>query len=204
MQKHILFDADGVLTLPEETFSVVYARSRGLDLQPFEDFFRTEWSQYVTGKRDLKTHIAANPQLWKWQGTAEELIHYWCSVEDIRNDELIRIVKALRSRGVLCYLATEQERYRGEYMEHVMFKSLFDNYFITAQIGYKKSDPSFYTYVLEALRENNPDLQPQNVLFFDDSQSKVDAALSVGLKAYPYTDITSFRAILKNEQILLQ
>ena len=38
MSKCILFDADGVLTLPEEVFSVVYARSHALDPQPFEDF----------------------------------------------------------------------------------------------------------------------------------------------------------------------
>ena len=63
MPKVALFDADGVLTLPEEIFSVVYTRSRGLDYAPFETFFTTEWLDFVTGKRDLKQHIAEHPEL---------------------------------------------------------------------------------------------------------------------------------------------
>ena len=42
MTKCILFDTDGVLTLPEEVFSVVYARSHALDPEPFEEFFRNK------------------------------------------------------------------------------------------------------------------------------------------------------------------
>ena len=36
----VLFDADGVLILPEEVFSVVYAKSHGLSPAPFDQFFR--------------------------------------------------------------------------------------------------------------------------------------------------------------------
>ena len=74
MNKVILFDADGVLTVPEEFFSVVYARSHGLDDEPFEDFFKTEWADFVTGRRDIKDHIRTNPQLWQWKGTPDELM----------------------------------------------------------------------------------------------------------------------------------
>jgi hypothetical protein len=59
----VLFDADGVLTLAEEVFSVVYARSHGLDPKPFEQFFRNDWKPIVTGKVDLKESIAANTAL---------------------------------------------------------------------------------------------------------------------------------------------
>src|SRR5690606_22270560 len=131
----ILFDADGVLTLPEEVFSIVYSRSHGLDPKPFEEFFRTDWKPIVTGKVDLKESIASNPGLWQWPGEIDDLLKYWFETEDVRNQELIEIIHQLKDAGVPCYLATEQEKYRGEYMKNVMFKDLFDGYFVTAELG---------------------------------------------------------------------
>lgn len=74
MIKAVLFDADGVLTLPEEVFSIVYARSRGLDLKPFEQFFRNDWPAIVTGKKDLKQSIVEKPELWQWSGSIDGLL----------------------------------------------------------------------------------------------------------------------------------
>lgn len=189
MQKIILFDADGVLTIPEELFSVVYARSHGLDPMPFEMFFKSQWHDFVTGKRDLKEHIKSNPDLWQWPGKPEELIEYWCKIEDIRNQEMVNLVRIIRKGGLSCYLATEQERYRGEYMKNVMFKDLFDGYFVSAEIGYKKSDPTFFEIILQLLRADHSELVPGDVIFFDDSQSKVDAALTAGLDAQLFEGI---------------
>ncbi len=124
MPKIALFDADGVLTLPEEIFSVVYTRSRGLDYAPFETFFTTEWLDFVTGKRDLKQHIAEHPEFWQWDGMPDDLIRYWCEVEDVRNQPRVALIAQLRASGTRCYLATEQEKYRAEYMQTVMFPGL--------------------------------------------------------------------------------
>src|SRR5688572_15966063 len=146
MSQLLLFDADGVLTLPEEVFSIVYTRSHGLDIEPFDQFFQTEWSDFVTGKRDLKEHIRDNPSLWQWDGTPDELLDYWFKSEDVRNEELIKLIESMRKEGTPCYLATEQEKYRGDYMRDVMFKDLFDGFFITAEVGLKKSQPEFFEY----------------------------------------------------------
>lgn len=88
----ILFDADGVLTLPEEVFSVVYAKSHGFDTEPFEQFFRNDWKEIVTGKKDLKQSILENKELWRWNGSPEELLAYWFRTEDVRNEELLELV----------------------------------------------------------------------------------------------------------------
>lgn len=202
MTKVILLDADGVLTIPEELFSVMYSKSRGLDLEPFEQFFKTEWAEYVTGKRDLKEHVRANPDLWQWPGTPDELLEYWFKTEDIRNDEMIELVKKIRSSGVPCYLATEQERYRGEYMKNVMFKNLFDGYFVTAEIGLKKSDPAFFEEIIIQLRQNGMNIRPDDIIFFDDSQSKVDSALHAGIDAHLFEGIGSVKQKLSQEKLL--
>lgn len=179
----ILFDADGVLTLPEEVFSVVYARSCGLDIQPFSEFFNNEWQPIVTGKQDLKEHIATHPELWHWDGSPDELLEFWFKTEDVRNEQLVALISKLKQRGVSCYMATDQERYRAEYMRTVMFKNLFDGFFVSADLGVTKTDPQFFELVLRDLNNRHQGLEPDHVIFFDDSQEKVDTAKSTGIDA---------------------
>lgn len=194
----VLFDADGVLTLPEEVFSVVYARSHGLDSKPFETFFKTEWRDFVTGMRDLKRAIIENPELWQWDGDADGLLEYWFKTEDIRNEPLIELVRQLKDRGLACYLATEQEKYRAAYMKDVMFNGLFNDYFVTCDIGFKKSEPEFFNAILKHLRIGQPDLSPSEVMFFDDDQSKVDSACSVGINAQLYIGVDHVKELLSD------
>jgi putative hydrolase of the HAD superfamily len=192
----LLFDADGVLTLPEEVFSVVYARSHGLDPKPFEQFFRNDWKPIVTGIKDLKESITENPELWQWQGTADELLDFWFKTEDVRNEELIAVIRELKAQGVSCHLATEQERYRGQYMKNIMFKDLFDGYFITAELGVSKTEPQFFEKIIEDLKLTHPEITPQDITFFDDSQSKVDTACSAGINGQLFTGVDQVRMLL--------
>ncbi|MBP7820905.1 HAD-IA family hydrolase [Candidatus Saccharibacteria bacterium] len=196
MSKCILFDADGVLTLPEEMFSIVYARSHALDPQPFEDFFRNEWQPIVTGSKDLKEHIKANPDLWQWDGSVDELLEYWFRTEDVRNEELLKLIAELKNKGIHCYLATDQEKYRADYMKNVMFKGLFSGYFVSAELGTTKTDPRFFELVLERLGVEHPGLEPSDVIFFDDSQSKVDTAKALGIDARLFETTDQVRSII--------
>jgi len=194
----VLFDADGVLTLPEEVFSVVYARSHGLDIAPFERFFKTEWRDFVTGKRDLKEAIAANPELWQWKGEAEDLLEYWFKTEDIRNDALISLIREVSRKGLACYLATEQEKYRAAYMREVMFPGLFKDYFVTCEIGFKKNEPAFFEEIITRLQAATPALNPSEIVFFDDDQPKVDTALSRGINAHLYRGVDHVKEVLSD------
>ncbi len=194
----VLFDADGVLTLPEEIFSVVYPRSHGLDHEPFERFFKTEWRDFVTGKRDLKEAITSNPELWQWKGSAESLLDYWFKNEDIRNDALIALIQQLSQNGLACYLATEQEKYRAAYMKDIMFKGLFRDYFVTCDIGFKKSEPAFFEEIIRRLQDATPSLAAGEIVFFDDDQSKIDTALSVGINAQLYQSVDHVKDVLSD------
>mgnify|MGYP001306858306 CR=1 FL=1 len=196
MSKYILFDADGVLTLPEEIFSIVYARSHALNAEPIETFFKNEWQQIVTGAKDLKESIAANPEPWQWTGTVDELLDHWFKTEDVRNEELLTVIAELKNAGIPCYLATDQEKYRAAYMKNVMFKDLFNDYFVSADLGVTKTDPKFFELVLHRLKAQHPGLQPSEVIFFDDSQAKVDTAKSVGIDARVFESNEQVRNIL--------
>lgn len=194
--KIALFDADGVLTLPEEFFATVYAKENKLDPTPFNQFFKNDWADFVTGKKDLKEHIQDNPQFWQWTDDASNLLDHWFKVEDVRNTELLDFIDELRKNGVFCYLATDQEKYRTEYMKSAMFKDRFDGYFVSCELGVTKNDPKFFELVLSKLSLAHEGLEPNDVVFYDDSQSKVDSARSLGIDGQLYQGVDQVKEFI--------
>ena len=193
MVKCTLFDVDGVLTLSEEIFSVYYAKSQGLDIKPFEYFFKNQWHSIVTGKKDLIKSIESKPELWRWNGSTEDLLKYWFKAEDKQNKELLKTISIIKEKGTPCYVATDQEKYRTNYIKNVMFKDLFNGYFSSCEIGFTKNDLRFYEFIINELKIKDPNLLPEEIMFFDVSQYKVDTARKVGINARLYKS---------NEQII--
>lgn len=135
-----LFDVDGVLTLPTEFFAQKYARERGLGHSHFDRFFGDHFPGARIGKADLKELIASNQEIWQWTGDPDELLEQWFKAEDERNHALLDYIQIVRSRGIACYVATNQERYRGQYIKNVMLTGQFDGYFVSAEMGIEKPD----------------------------------------------------------------
>lgn len=186
MVKAVLFDMDGVLTFRERNFSVAYIEKHNLKPAPVMDFFATEWHNYVLGKKDLKAHIAAHPDIWQWHGTPEELMQYWFKSEDNKNEPLLKVIGHLRQSGIKCYIATEQEKYRTQYVNEVMFPNEFDGCFSTCEIGVKKSNPKYFETVMELLQQTNPGITPGDIVYFDDDTDKLESARAVGINGELY------------------
>lgn len=74
------------------------------------------------------------------------------------------------------YTASFKERYGFE------LSSLFEKMWFSYQIGLIKPDPSIFTFILD-----DGNLQPHETLFIDDTLVHVEAARSVGIKAYHLT-----------------
>lgn len=87
-------------------------------------------------------------------------------------------------------------------MKNAMFKDSFDGYFITAEMGVKKSDSRFFHIILNQLRDDGYSLAPGDIIFFDDSQSKVDAALEVGIDAHLLEGIETVRQVLAQGDLM--
>ena len=192
----ILFDADGVLTLQEEAFTVYYAKTRSINPEPFEEFFRTEWKDIVTGKKDLKESINENPDLWKWDGTTDELLELWFKTEDVIDHNILSTIAKLRESGFHCYLATDQEHYRFQYMKEKMFAGYFDGYYASCEIGVRKSSPQFFEKVIEDLKSKYSRLSKENIIFFDDSVSKIESAKKSGIDARLYSHVLQVEELL--------
>src|SRR6185437_4452117 len=179
-----LFDADGVVVQAPDYFSRIYASKHGLDVHDLEKFFDDKFRATSVGKGDLKELIAARRDVWRFEGNPGDLVAEWLAAEDCPNAELVVLIQKLRQQGVVVGLASVQEKYRAAYMRDVMFPNMFDDYFFSCELGVAKGDPKFFQKVIDALR-----VQPEKIAYFDDSQSALDVAATLGIATYLYADV---------------
>lgn len=194
--KAALFDADGVLIVPQKLFSHRYAEKYGLDPDSFQYFFGGDFSDAVLGKADLKDLIRKNNDIWHWDDDPQKLLNMWFEAENQVDEELLAFIKQQREGGLPVYIATIQEKHRAKYLREVMFPGLFDGIFVSSEIGYMKKDPEYWAAVLGRLALDIPGVKPDQVIFFDDSQDSVDGANQAGLAAHLYENFEQVRKIL--------
>jgi putative hydrolase of the HAD superfamily len=181
-----LFDVDGIVIIGrKQLFSHALAEKQGIPREVVEEFFLNNFRKCSFGKADLKEEIAPYLTKWNWQGSVDSLLKFWFETESAKDPEVIKIISKLRSKGVKCYVATRQEKYRLKYIwENLGLKEHFDGVFSTCDIGYDKKDPEYFQYIFKEL-----ELKPEEFIFFDDSQANVDNAKSLGIRAYHHDNI---------------
>lgn len=156
------------------------------------EFFEGAFQDCLVGKTDLKESVAPYLAGFGWPGTVDEFLDYWFKSEHYLNEELIDYIKKLRQQGTTVALATNQEKYRTQYMlEHMGFAGVFEKIYSSAHLGLKKPAVEFFAKVVEDLGAHKDE-----VLFWDDDQVNINGALEYGIKAELYTDYESFLATM--------
>ena len=187
MIKTILFDVDGVLI--GRSFSRDLARDYSLTIDTSAPLFRSTFRACLVGKADLKQELGHYLPQWGWKRSVDEFLSDWFRCEDQVDKSLISRIQQFRQRGIPCYLATNQEKYRTEYiLNHLRFAEQFDGTFSSAYVGYVKHESAFFEYVLRVLK----DVKAEEILFWDDTVENVVMARQVGLYAEVYTTLEDF------------
>lgn len=186
--KAILFDADGVIVYPPFRFVAYLEQHHGLTMADTQGFFRGPFQECLVGRADLKETIAPFLDEWGWDGSVDAFLDCWFTEEHVIDQRLLAVVEAYRDQGIYCGLATNQERYRLDYMTQEMgFGNHFDGIFGSATVGAVKPQRLFYQRITQALN-----LAPQQILFWDDSPRNVAAAIEFGWHAEHYTTFPTF------------
>ncbi len=198
--KCILFDVDGVV-VRAEMFSKQYARAKNISDDEILPFFKDVFPCCTEGKADLKEVLKEWLPKWKWEGSTDGFLQAWFEAEHKIDERVTGVVGRLRNKGVKCYLATNQEKYRVGYMKEKMrFAEIFDGIFASFEIGHRKPNKKFYESILEDLRERDG-IQSNEIMFFDDDRKNVDEAKAIGIESYLYSDFNEFKNVIEKLNI---
>lgn len=184
----LLLDADGVVIFPwrfarylEEEHAITPAQTR--------DFFGGVFLECLVGRADLKEELPPFLAQWGWPDTLDEFIARWFSTEDAADPQMMSVIHRLRSQGIPCYLATNQERYRLAYMREQMgFQAHLDGIFASCEVGHMKHDKAYFAEVTRQLA-----LAPSTILFWDDSPGNIEMARAFGWQAEHFTTFAKFQ-----------
>jgi putative hydrolase of the HAD superfamily len=189
MIKAILLDADGVTLKDQEYFAESYSKKHNLAPEPIRLFFKEKFGQCQKGQLDLKQEIQPYLKNWGYTGTVDEYLNKWFTGGAIADEEVLALVKTIRKSGTKCYLATDQEKYRAEYINTKLnFSQLFDGTFYSCNLGHQKSEQEYFNKIATELN-----LNPEEIAYWDDDEANVQIAQATGIKSYFYTDIEKFK-----------
>jgi putative hydrolase of the HAD superfamily len=188
--KTFVFDADGVLCVGSP-FTVALEREHQISRDRLAQFFAGPFSECLLGSRDLKE--ALEPYLAEsgWRQSVDEFLAFWFQREDVVCAAALSCARALRSKGHMCALATNQEKYRLAYLRREMrLAEEFDHIFASCDIGARKPDSTFFSYVGGQLRRS-----PSELCLIDDSEDNVSAARALGWSAIRYRGTEDLAAL---------
>ncbi len=196
MIKVILFDVDGVILFPlTKYFSVRLSELLGLPIEKILPFFDGPYKACMMGKLDLKEALAPYLAAWNWTGTMDELLEFWFEAEADVDKELIACIDTLREQGVVCLIATNQEKYRAEYMfQKIGFNKSFDKLYAAGNLGVAKPDHAFFQTIVDDLKG----VAKEEILFWDDQLKNVESAREYGIHAEQYTTLPDFENKMHN------
>lgn len=196
MLKAIIFDADGVLLLSKhggKRFSQFFSEKFKLPIETMAPFFQNEFIDCLIGKKDLKEELPKQMEAWKWKKSVEELLEFWFTEESKINKPLIKLLPALKKKGLKLYLGTNNEKHRTKYLlEEIGLNKHLHKAYASYAVGHKKPAKEFFEHIINDLK-----LPPNQILFIDDDQKNVAAAKQSGMNAEFYKDFESFKKDLK-------
>ena len=194
MIKFVIFDTDGMVVHRKMRFSQRFSEEFNIPKEKILTFFENEFQPCLIGKADLKNEIQKYLIEWKWNKSTEEFLQYWFESENNISKEIIEIAQRLRADGIKCFLSTNNEKYRVDYLfNRLGLNKYFDGIFYSAKIEYMKQDERFWQEVLKQLKTSDK----KSVLCWDDEQRKLEAAKKFGFITELYTNLNEFKNKIK-------
>lgn len=194
--KVIIYDNDGMVTHGGR-FSEQYSREFAVDVAVMAPFFEGPLKQCQMGKADLKEELKKVIEIWQWKGTVDELMRYWFSIGDLVHEEIYASVTKLKQQGLVVCLATNNEKYRMQYLSNKLsYDKVFDELFTSAELGAFKQSAEGVEKIFQTLKEKYGITDKAEILYWDDREKNVAGLNNMGFNARLYTEYDSFKNVM--------
>jgi putative hydrolase of the HAD superfamily len=193
MIKAAIFDLNGIF-LQSPKLSHRFAEDFGIS----KDVFMPKLSEIMDKVRQPNAGRAFEywqPVLKEWDVnlSEQEFWDYWFKAE-VQSEFMIKFARELRGEGIKVFILSNNFRERAEYYGHYPWiHDAVDKVYFSWQTGFIKPDPQAWELVL---KEN--DIKPEECIYFDDQDKNINAAESVGIKAFRFTDEQELEKIVRS------
>lgn len=203
---YIFFDVDGVIISSEHQNPAISrpwdeALVNKFNINPKDlsaMFFDKFFIDILVGKYDLKSKLSETLVKLGYNGDVNNVVNCWFEGDAKINYSVIEIIEKLRFKsGVHLFLATNQEKYRADYIWNKLgLRNYFEDIFYSANLGVLKNDEQFYCKVNEAINYNK---DYEKIIFIDDNKDNISTAIKSGWNAYLYKSIIDIDNAIRNE-----
>lgn len=178
MIRALLMDADGVLQRLPKGFLNEFAELGG-GWGFVRELFREE-QRSMTGKEDLMDVLSEVIARHGLSITPQQLLVPWCRI--VPDQRMLDLVARARAAGVITVLATNQQSYRGGWMQqNLPYGDYFDHAYYSFEVGLAKPDPAYFRHIIDDLG-----IAADEAVFVDDLRKNAAGARVAGLKAIAY------------------
>lgn len=196
--KVIIFDVDGQVIFSHGYFSEIYFTEKKGNLDVIRNFFKKKWVEVVTGRLDLKEELEKIVDKWGISDSVEGYLRKWFEHESDINNRVIHLVESLKKDGVICVLATNNEKYRVQYLlDDLRFSEIFDHVYASGHLGSRKPEQDFFSQIYTDLFKKYS-IAKEEVLFCDDTLENIQGAEVFGFKVHHYNDFDKFVSSLSD------
>ena len=180
----LLVDADGVIQYAREDWAVAFARCLERGDPVLESRFTAEIYAAETAclSRADGFDEALQDVLVRWGRPDRKLAVLQAMLAIHPHREVQEVIRAVRARGIKCYVASNQQTQRAAYMSTELgYASMFDGELYSCALGAAKPSERYFELALRAV-----DGEAATTLFIDDRQENVAGAKRAGLQAFAY------------------
>jgi len=117
---------------------------------------------------------------WNSNTKASEAIKLWEQTEP--NDAVLARIEAIRRTGTTVALATNQNRFRADYMKRPLgYAERFDHILCSCDLGYAKPSIEYFKKSIDQIG-----IAAEQILFIDDGEANGDGARLVCINAQQF------------------
>lgn len=189
--KAIIFDLNGIF-LSGEPLSQRVEDKFGIN----KNLFWNEFNEFLKLARTPKERSSD-----LWQPIADllnlsigDFLDFWFS-GDTLNLEMLEFAKELKNQGFQIFILSNSLRERIKYYRQHFPEifNQFDDIYFSCETGFVKPDPKAFENILKI---NN--LNPNECIYFDDSQENVNVASTLGINAKIFENLEKSKEFLSS------
>jgi len=197
----VMFDLDEVVLVPKEFYPDVLAKQH--NFTSTELAWSKEFMEVLEGRLGLVDYLASFEHTRHLPiEEIKDIVHNkWPQAEGVVDHEVIGHILELKALEIKIVAATNNPPQKCDYVQNVLLPGIFDAFLASWDLKKIKTDPLFFIEGIDVLKEVSglEDLNPKEIVFFDDNAEYVDTAAGLGIDARLYNRPQQVRALVHQQ-----